>query len=190
MARNLDGSIKKVEGQGAGGGRPYGLNLDWILVATEVLQDDENILARTDEDIVNEVNYILEYSDRADKKISLRTYYNYKKLLREDNTDKLNDLPYGLLLTLSKFLQLLDKKIRTVKKTIVKNLQASPMWWTRYAWLMERKFTKAWALTSKLAQMEIEIKSTTKEDLEDKEDTLTEVEITIVTNRVGDEAST
>ena len=89
--------------------------------------------------------------------------------------EDLEGLPASTQIAIEQFWRILDKKIRDEKLALLANLAIQDKR-QKWAWIFERKFTRQWALSSKL--QEIETKSTNKEDLEDA--IVSEVEITIV----------
>jgi hypothetical protein len=177
MEKNLDGTEKK-----SNAGRPVALNHTRINQAKVVLETPAVITARTDTDIVNETNYRLYSNGMGNYAISKRSYERYKNRIRNITQEDLDDMPEETKIAIEQFWRLLDKKVRDEKLLLLGNLIIADKW-QKWAWIFERKFTKQWALNTRV--QEVEIKSTTKQDMED-DDTVTEVEVTIVNSTVDD----
>lgn len=111
------------------GGRPSKLNENWLKIADEVLSEDINAIIYTDEELVDEINERL-----PDKKnnISQRTFERWK-VKNKQNFDKLDE-------TGKEFCRLIKKALRKQKGYLFNELRNDEKAWTKWAWILERKF--------------------------------------------------
>lgn len=130
------------------------------------------VVARTDVDMVDEVNYRLKVQNLSNKMISQRSYERYKAKMLSNSVEELTeDMTVGNAIVIERFWRLIKAKIRMEKLTILAHLSIDAKR-QRWAWLLERKFRTEWAIPGPW----------TKHVDDDKEDdtAINEVEVTIV----------
>lgn len=106
------------------GGRPSKIK-PFIKVANEVLFS-ENVILFTDEELVDEINERLEEKYR----ICQSTFQKWK-------AGKIESDDLG-----SQFLRLIKKALREQKKNLLEKYSTDDKAWTRWAWIIERKFSE------------------------------------------------
>lgn len=117
-------------------GRPSKIS-KFIEAANLVFEEEKNtVFIYTDEELLFLVNEKLDPEDQ----ITQRTFERWKALLKED---KLEELPYEFIL----FCRLIKKALIAEKKNIMGAFATEKMQWTKWAWIMERKF-KDWNLNA------------------------------------------
>lgn len=136
MSMNTDETQKNTEPkEPSKGGRPSKIN-KFVEATREVFKENEGgIFVYTDEDLLFLVNEKLEPDDQ----ITDRTFQNYKAKLKEG---KIEELSVEFL----EFFRLIKRALMMEKKNILLALAEEKGQWTKWAWIMERKF-KEWNLT-------------------------------------------
>lgn len=130
------------------GGRPVAINDTWLDVAEEVVSDPGVIIARTDEDIVDEINYKLKLNEQNDKMLSLRTYQRYKAKVINKSSDDIQDIAPDIQILIDRFWRIIKKKLRIEKLNILAHF-AKDKQRQRRAWIYERKFSNQRGLSSR-----------------------------------------
>src|SRR3954462_1436103 len=105
-------------------GRPTKLTQEFIVAASKVINDGDNALFFTDEDLLFLINEQLS----ADARISKTTFESWKR-------GQVIDDPEG-----EEFLRLIQKALLTQKRNVLTSLRTDEGQWTRHAWILERKF--------------------------------------------------
>lgn len=110
------------------------LNERFISAANQVINDDINAVIFTDEDLLEETNDILEDKDR----LCLTTFTAYKSNTSDNENIKL-------------FLILIKKARRKQRRNLVNELRTcEKSQWTRFAWILERKFPEEYNLKQEI----------------------------------------
>lgn len=99
---------------------------DWMAIAQEVLSNDADVLAWTDEDILDEVNFRLEAKGKKQFCIALSTFNRWKN----SNTDDIRAI---------EFRKLYKRSLRRIRTTLLNTIPIDDKW-QRNAWILERKF--------------------------------------------------
>ena len=107
------------------GGRPTKLNDKLIEAMEEVLSDDIKVVALTDKELIETINYKLDEKDQ----IAVRTFEEYKAGNREGNP------------VMKEFMWLYKKAYNKQKQNLIARIMEDDKAWQRFSWIMERKFT-------------------------------------------------
>lgn len=114
------------------GGRPTKLTEKFLQVAENVLKR-EDIVFYTDEELFEEINDNL----TKDERIHINTFKHWKKFaLQNANNDEVDE---EIKESFVRFLYLLKKLVRNQKSSLHGGMMKDSNW-TRYAWILERKF--------------------------------------------------
>jgi hypothetical protein len=126
------------------GGRPTKLGENFLKAAEEVLNGQESkgdlnmaVVALTDEMLWERINEKLEEKDQ----ICYTTFKNWKAKTKREKEEDLDNLA-------KKFLSLYKKALSQQLENLLKNMAESDPQWTRFAWIIERKFDE-WNLRKK-----------------------------------------
>ena len=150
------------------GGRPTKINDNIINAFKEILDEGMNALIMTDEELCILVNDKLSDEDKFD----YSTFKNWKALHKSkdlnDETAKYNVDKYKQILALV-------KKALIIQKNNLFQKLGSDKEWTRWAWIIERKFDK-WNIRHKsevksqaVDKVEVEVIHTKKDDIKNKD---------------------
>src|SRR4051794_16432024 len=113
-------------------GRPSKLTEDFLQAAEQVLET-EDVVFFTDAELLAEINEKLPEEAR----IAKRTFESWKAATSDD--------PMGL-----GFLRLIEKALRREKRSLFDKMAKDPNW-TKWAWIIERKFDE-WNIRRKIDQ--------------------------------------
>lgn len=109
------------------GGRPSKLNDKFLEVANRIVNEDINAIILSDEDLVFLINNELDENQR----ISDRTFQRWKaKEYDEDDT------------TGTEFCRIIKAALIQQRMHLFNKLRKDANSWTRWAWIIERKFTE------------------------------------------------
>lgn len=158
--------------EGGKPGRPVVINEERITIAEQIVDSPGVVIARTDEDMVDEVNYRLKLQDKSKYMISLRSYERYKAKALSNSLEELTDITAGDAIVIERFWRMIKAKLRLEKLGLLAKLSIDPKR-QRWAWVYERKFTKERALNSPRFNQGLDEGSNAEDNA------VTEVEVTI-----------
>jgi len=116
-------------------GRHSKLTKVFLKATEEVLSEGLNSVILTDEELISEINKKLEPEQRIKK----RTFENWKA----------GTSPNTQTEEMSTFRKILREAIIKQKKDLFQKLLADEKGWTRFAWIIERKFPE-WNIRNKI----------------------------------------
>ncbi len=151
------------------GGRPTKINDEVLKAFDEIVNDGINAIILTDDELVFLVNEKLEAKD----KFSYSSFQRWKALMTKDETD-ISEEEEKYLDKYADILGLIKKALITQKNNLFTELKNDKQTWTKWAWIIERKFDD-WNLRIKsenkndtINKVEVEIISPNNNDSKDK----------------------
>ena len=111
-------------------GRPTKLTTNFLRTAKKVLDNAEELVLLTDEDLLFEINDKLP----EDERISKRTFERWKAKCDDEEDESLNKKE-------ATFVGYIKKALRLQERKLLENLMNDDgRTWKKWAWLLERKF--------------------------------------------------
>ncbi len=143
FSRFISAKISVMPNTGAG--RPVVLNEERLGIAEQIVNSPGVVIAWTDDDMVDEINYRLKIQNKAKYMISQRSYERYKASFLGKTQEEIEDLSVGDMIVIEQFWRLIKAKLRMEKLTILAHFTTDPKR-QRWAWMFERKFNKERAM--------------------------------------------
>lgn len=117
-------------------GRPAALSKERVSQAKEIIDKDPRVVyIRTEEQLIDEINYQLRNNKKGHMIMEYRTYQKYKKEMYEWETS-VDSVSKELL---EEFWRVIKKAMRDQSIWLVSKMEQEEKAWQRYAWLIERK---------------------------------------------------
>lgn len=111
-------------------GRPTKLTTNFLRTAKKVLDNAEELVLLTDEDLLFEINDKLPENERITK----RTFERWKAKYEDEEDESLNKKE-------ATFVGYIKKALRLQERKLLENLMNDDgKTWRKWAWLLERKF--------------------------------------------------
>lgn len=151
---------KKTNRQGEGGGRPKKLSDKIIRILKKLLKNEKNVKYCTDEELILLINEKL--NDK--EKISIDTWKRWKKGDFKRDDEQLDIWGETEESIYQKFCTLTALALIEQKHALFENLEAADRTWSKWAWIIERKFTD-WNLRQIIESTE-DVLLKTNEDLD------------------------